>query len=124
MTSPIETHELPRYDPPELVALCREDEDGGDELAGWVMVLPEAAVAYLPDPNGRGALLSEFSSMTSASRVLDYTGVYPVRIAPMMPGAPKTLSCTAWKPPAPPPPPGPDVGDSPSGSRAGVTSHE
>lgn len=122
MTNPIETDELPHYDPPEFVALCREDEDGGDELAGWVMVLPEAAVAYLPDPNGRGALLSEFSSMTSASWVLDYAGVYPVRTAPMMPGVPKTLSCTAGKPPAPAP--SPEVGDLPSGSRAGVISHE
>ncbi len=44
MTSTIETDELPHYDPPELVALRREDEDGGDELAGWVMVPPKAAV--------------------------------------------------------------------------------
>ena len=42
MTSTIETDELPHYDPPELVALRRED--GGDKLAGWVMALPKAAV--------------------------------------------------------------------------------
>ncbi len=77
MTATIETDELPRYDPPRLVALCREEEDGGEELAGWVMVLPEAAVAYLPDHNRRGALLSKFSSMTSALRVLRFAGVYP-----------------------------------------------
>ena len=40
MTSTVETDELPHYDPPELVAPCREDEDGGDKLAGWVMALP------------------------------------------------------------------------------------
>ena len=44
MTSTSETDQLPHYEPPELVALCREDEDGGDELAGWVMMLPKAAV--------------------------------------------------------------------------------
>ena len=44
MTTTIETDQLPHHDPPELVALCRENEDGGGELAGWVMVLPKAAV--------------------------------------------------------------------------------
>ncbi|MBA3575872.1 MAG: hypothetical protein H0W37_13145 [Pseudonocardiales bacterium] len=44
MTSTIEIDQLPHHAPPELVALCREDEYGGNELAGWVMVLPKAAV--------------------------------------------------------------------------------
>ncbi len=43
MTTTIETDQLPHYEPPELVALC-EDEDGGEEFARWVTVLPKAAV--------------------------------------------------------------------------------
>ncbi len=97
MTSTIKTDELPRYDPPELVALCREDEDGGEELAGWMMVLPEAAVAYLPDRSGHGDLLNKFSSMISAARILDYAGVYPVRTAPTTPG-PEVAALLARQP--------------------------
>lgn len=64
------------YDPPELVAVCREDDDGGEQLAGWVMVLSDAAVAYVPDPSGRGAMLSTLSSLASAARVLSYSELY------------------------------------------------
>jgi hypothetical protein len=66
-----------RYYEPAVTALCREDDDGGGEqLAGWVMVLPDAAVAYVPDRNGYGALLSTFSSLGAAERLLSYGGLY------------------------------------------------
>ncbi|MPZ64277.1 MAG: hypothetical protein GEU83_01685 [Pseudonocardiaceae bacterium] len=64
------------YDPPELVAVCREDEDGEEQLAGWVMVLSDAAVAYVPDRNGHGAMLSTLSSLAAAERVLRYGELY------------------------------------------------
>ncbi len=64
------------YDPPELVAVCREDDDGGEQLAGWVMVCSDAAVAYVPDRNGHGAMLSTLSSLASAERMLSYGEFY------------------------------------------------
>jgi hypothetical protein len=31
-------------DPPELVALCRENEDGEEQITGWAMVLADRVV--------------------------------------------------------------------------------
>lgn len=69
-----------RSNPPEVVALCRDD-DGSEQLAGWVMVLADGAVAYVPDRNGLGPLLSEFSSLASAERLLGYGGLYLIEDA-------------------------------------------
>jgi hypothetical protein len=66
----------PRGSQPEVMVLCREDDGGEEQLAGWVMVLPVAAVAYVSDSNGRGALLSSFSSLAAAERLLGYGGLY------------------------------------------------
>jgi hypothetical protein len=77
---------------PDLVALCRQDEDGEDQLAGWAMVLPETekVVAYVPGRTGVGTgLLNAFSSWDSADRILSYAGLYPVTDLSTLPGAPR-----------------------------------
>jgi len=66
---------------PEVIALCRQDEEGEDQLAGWAMVIPETekVVAYVPDSTGAGTgLLNMFSSLDGADRVLSYAGIYAV----------------------------------------------
>jgi hypothetical protein len=75
---------------PELIALCQEDENGEDELAGWAMVLPETekVVAYVPGRDGVGTgLLNTFSSLDSAGLILSYAGIYPVTDLPAPLGA-------------------------------------
>lgn len=69
------------WDQPAVVALCREADDGGEQLAGWLMVLTDRAVAYVPGRNGSGALLGTFSSLTSAERLLGHGGLYVVEAA-------------------------------------------
>lgn len=75
---------------PELVALCRESEDGEDQLAGWAMVFPatEKVVAYLPSTGVGTGLLNTFSSIDFAARVLSYVDVYPATDWPELPGGP------------------------------------
>jgi hypothetical protein len=66
-------------DRPELVALCREGEDGEEQLASWAMVIPEKGqvVAYIRDRNGVDTGLSSmYSSLDSAERLLAYSDVY------------------------------------------------
>ena len=65
-------------DPPHLVALCREDEHGEEEIAGWAMVFPDKVVSYVPDPTS-SATACTFQSLDSAEWILGYTDVYPVR---------------------------------------------
>lgn len=66
-------------DPPELVALCRENEDGEEQVAGWAMVLPDRVVGYVPDRNGLGVVAYTFESLDSAEWILGYSGIYPRR---------------------------------------------
>jgi hypothetical protein len=66
-------------DPPELVALCRENEDGGEQVAGWAMVLADRVVGYVPDRKGLGAGAYTFESLDSAEWILGYSGIFPVR---------------------------------------------
>ena len=69
--------------PPELVALCREGEDGQEEVAGWAMVLPDQVVGYVPSRTGAGAASYTFESLDCAAWLLGYSGLYPVRdVAP------------------------------------------
>ncbi|MGH3769064.1 MAG: hypothetical protein ACRDTX_28595 [Pseudonocardiaceae bacterium] len=63
-------------DPPELVALCRNGEDGEVEVAGWAMVLADQVVGYVPGRVGGAAYT--FESLDSAEWVLGYSGIYPV----------------------------------------------
>ncbi|MGA9310060.1 MAG: hypothetical protein WBV74_06790 [Pseudonocardiaceae bacterium] len=51
--------------PPELVALCRENED--------------RVVGYVPDRNGLGVGAYTFESLDSAEWILGYSGIYPRR---------------------------------------------
>jgi hypothetical protein len=77
---------------PEVIALCRLEEDGEDQLAGWAMVLPETekVVAYVPDRTGVGTgLLNAFSSLDSADWILSYAGLYRVTDLSTLPGAPR-----------------------------------
>ncbi|MGH3883850.1 MAG: hypothetical protein ACRDSG_04525 [Pseudonocardiaceae bacterium] len=67
-------------DPPELVALCREDQDGEERVAGWVMVLADHVVGYVPDRSGVGAASYTFESLDSAEWILGYSGIYPRRL--------------------------------------------
>ncbi|MGH4018627.1 MAG: hypothetical protein ACRDT0_05160 [Pseudonocardiaceae bacterium] len=76
MTSTFDPDRVHRYDPPEVVALCREDEDGREELAGWMMLLPDANVVYVPDRDGDSPLVNAFSSLATATLLLDYAGIY------------------------------------------------
>jgi hypothetical protein len=64
-------------DPPELVALCRENEDGEELVAGWAMVLADRVVGYVPDRDGFGARAYTFESLDSAECILGYSGLYP-----------------------------------------------
>ncbi|MGH3835050.1 MAG: hypothetical protein ACRDSF_05025 [Pseudonocardiaceae bacterium] len=66
-------------DLPELVALCREDEDGEEQVAGWAMVLTDHVVGYVPDRSGVGAATYTFESLDSAEWILGYSGIYPRR---------------------------------------------
>ncbi len=68
-------------DPPELVALCREGEDGEEQVAGWAMVLADQVVGYVPGRAGIGAATYRFESLDSAEWLLGYSGIYPVRAA-------------------------------------------
>lgn len=75
-------------DPPELVALCEEDEDGEERVAGWAMVLPGQVVGYiLPEHTGDLACTYTFSSLDSAEVILGYSGIYPVTDLATLPGA-------------------------------------
>ncbi len=65
-------------DPPELVALCWEDEDGEEQVAGWAMVLDDHVVGYVPDRSGGGAAAYTFESLDSAEWILGYSGLYPL----------------------------------------------
>lgn len=67
-------------DPPELVALCREDEGGEERVAGWAMVLADQVVGYVPDRSGVGAAAYTFESLDSAEWILGYSGIYPLRL--------------------------------------------
>lgn len=73
-----EIDQEPCCDPPGVVALCQEDDDGEEQLAGWMMVLPDGAVVYVPDRNGYGYQLSAFSSLASAELLLSFGGIYVV----------------------------------------------
>ena len=77
---------------PEVIALCRLDEDGEDQLAGWAMVIPETekVVAYVPGRTGVGTgLLNTYSSLDSAALILSYADLYPVTDLPELRGAPR-----------------------------------
>lgn len=74
-------------DPPELVALCREDEDGEERVAGWAMVLADQVVGYIPDRIGAGAATYTFESLDSAEWILGYSGIYPARDRATVPHA-------------------------------------
>lgn len=76
---------------PELIALCRLDEDGEEQLAGWAMVLPETerVVAYVPGTGVGTGMLNAFSSLHSAALVLSFADLYPVADVPELPGAPR-----------------------------------
>jgi len=63
---------------PELVALCRDDEDGEQQVAGWAMVLADRVMCFVPDRVGVGAATYDFESLESADRMLSYAGIYPV----------------------------------------------
>ncbi len=76
---------------PELIALCRLDEAGQDQLAGWAMVLPETekVVVYVPGTGVGTGLLNTFSSLDFAALMLSYADLYPVTDVPEPPGAPR-----------------------------------
>ena len=74
--------------PPELVALCREDEDGKEQVAGWAMVLADHVVGYVPDRAGVGAASYTFESLDSAEWILGYSDIYLVTDLSALPGAP------------------------------------
>ncbi|MDQ3150435.1 MAG: hypothetical protein M3R63_01505 [Actinomycetota bacterium] len=76
MTSTTETVQQRGCEAPGVVALWRQEGDGEEEVAGWAMVLADRVVAYVPDRVGVGAMLSTFSSMNSAERVLAYADIY------------------------------------------------
>jgi hypothetical protein len=61
-------------DPPQLVALCEEDDDGEEQVVGWAMVLPDQVVGYIPDPVWGRASTYTFSSLDSAELILGYSG--------------------------------------------------
>lgn len=71
-------------DPPELVALCRQSEDGLEEVAGWAMVLADHVVGCGPNP-------------VIPSPVLPSWGWSPVQSRNWRP----TLSAAAATPPIP-----------------------
>ncbi|MGH3869393.1 MAG: hypothetical protein ACRDQ4_25465 [Pseudonocardiaceae bacterium] len=75
---------------PEIVTLCRENEDGEDQFAGWAMVFPttEKVVAYLPGTGVDTGLLNAFSSIDSAALTLSYLDVYPATDWPELPSSP------------------------------------
>jgi hypothetical protein len=64
-----------------------EDEDGEKQVAGWVKVLTEQVVGYVPDRTGVGAATYTFESLDSAEWVLGYSGIYPVRDRATVPHA-------------------------------------
>ncbi len=66
-------------DPPELVALCREGEDGQEEVAGWAMVLADQVVGYIPDRSGVGGAVYDFESVDSVACLLGHADIYPRR---------------------------------------------
>lgn len=77
---------------PQVIALCRLDEAGSDQLAGWGMVLPETekVVAYVPSRTATSTgLLETYSSLDAADRMLSYAGLYPVTDLSTLPGAPR-----------------------------------
>jgi hypothetical protein len=74
-------------DPPELVPLCQEDEDGEEQVAGWAMVLADHVVAYVPDESGFGAASYTFDSLDNAEWLLGYSGIYPARDRATVPHA-------------------------------------
>jgi hypothetical protein len=64
---------------PEVIALRRISDDDEDPVAGWAMVIGGRVVAYVParpEIVGSG-LLSTYSSLDAADRVLGYAGLYP-----------------------------------------------
>lgn len=67
---------------PTVIPLCWEVEDGTDEeLAGWAMMIPETTkvIAYVPASTGVDTpMLNEFASLSCASRILSYMGIYPL----------------------------------------------
>jgi hypothetical protein len=64
-----------------------EDEDGEKQVAGWVKVLTEQVVGYVPDRTGVGAATYTFESLDSAEWVLGYSGIYPVQDRATVPHA-------------------------------------
>ncbi len=66
-------------DPPELVPLCGEGEDGEEQVVGWAMLVADHVVAYLPDSDGTGAATYTCESLDSAEWILGYSDIYPVR---------------------------------------------
>ncbi|HEV7451499.1 MAG TPA: hypothetical protein VGO16_08940 [Pseudonocardiaceae bacterium] len=74
---------------PEVIALCRLDEDGEQQVAGWAMVLADRVVGYVPDRAGVGAATYDFESLDSAEWILGYVGLYPVTDLSTLPGAPR-----------------------------------
>ncbi|MGH3871717.1 MAG: hypothetical protein ACRDSR_09415 [Pseudonocardiaceae bacterium] len=72
---------------PELVALCREDEDGEEQVAGWAMVLTDRVVGCIPDRAGDAAYTFQFQSLDSTAQILGYSGIYPVEDLATLPAA-------------------------------------
>lgn len=74
--------------PPELVALCQEDEDGAEQVARWAMVFADRVVGYVPDSGGIWDNAYTFSSLDSAEYILGCAGIYPVTDLATLPGDP------------------------------------
>jgi hypothetical protein len=73
---------------PELVALCQEDEDGEEQIAGWAMVFADRVVGYVPDPTGVWDSSYTFPSLDSAKCILGYARIYPVTNLTTLPDDP------------------------------------
>ncbi len=61
---------------PAVVPLLNEDDDGFEQIVGWLFVLDCEVVSYLPAMSGRGHAIGVFRSVASAARVLSYTGIW------------------------------------------------
>ena len=72
-------HQLSR-EAPELIALCRVDDAGIEQVVGWAMMVAERVVAYVPERRGAigTGLLNTYSSLDAADRMLAYAGIRPV----------------------------------------------
>lgn len=61
---------------PAVLPLLREDDEGTEQLAGWLFVLDTEVVSYQTQPGQHGTAVGMFSSVESAARVLAHGGIW------------------------------------------------